>query len=153
MLHDSNTGNSDNCDNVSIRIRFPLACREDDVVTELQYRIPNMCRPAQACRTLRTLILPSDPEGESMKTRPTLSTKTFRRSLLSAAILGAGFAGAAHAADDQSLTCNGSTLYGTVYLDEPYQNHGTPVTQDVYPGLAYLVQPYSNKSITSTGPN
>jgi len=88
-----------------------------------------------------------------MKTRPAFSTKTLRRSLLSAAILGAGFAGAAHAADDQSLTWNGITLYGTVDVDVSYQNHGAPLSQDFYTGLAYLVQPYSNKSITSIGPN
>jgi predicted porin len=80
-----------------------------------------------------------------------------KKSLLCAAILasiaGAGFANVAHAADDGTLTWNGITLYGTVDVDVSYQNHGAPLSQDFYTGLAYLVQPYSNKSITSIGPN
>jgi len=88
-----------------------------------------------------------------MKIRIANSTQLLRRSLLTAAILGAGCFGTAHAADDQSLTWNGITLYGVVDVDVSYQNHGAPLSQDFYTGLAYLVQPYSNKSITSIGPS
>ena len=80
-----------------------------------------------------------------------------KKSVLCAAIVasiaGAGFANVAQAADDGTLTWNGITLYGTVDVDVSYQNHGAPLSQDFYTGLAYLVQPYSNKSITSIGPN
>src|SRR5579871_2292777 len=139
-----------------MRIRFPLACREE-FVTELQYRVSTMpgARASFLCREFahpepaieRTL------KGTSMKNRQANSTTLLRRSLLTAAILGAGCIGTAHAADDQSLTWNGITLYGVVDVDVSYQNHGAPLSQDFYTGLAYLVQKYSNKSITSIGPS
>jgi len=87
-----------------------------------------------------------------MKNQHSTSNRALRRSMLCAAILATGFAGAAQAADD-SLTWNGITLYGTVDLDVSYQNHGAPLSQDFYTGLAYLINKYSNKSITSIGPN
>ncbi len=79
-----------------------------------------------------------------------------RRSLLAAAIVvGAATlcaSGGAHA-DDSSLTWNGITLYGVVDVGVAYQNHGTPLSQDFYPGLEYMISKNSNKSITSVAPN
>ncbi|MDR3388467.1 MAG: porin [Rudaea sp.] len=80
-----------------------------------------------------------------------------RRSLLAAAVIAgvatAAFANSAQAADDGSLTWNGITLYGTVDIGVAYQTHGTPLSQDFYPGLEYLIAKNSNKSITSVAPN
>jgi len=59
----------------------------------------------------------------------------------------------AHAADDASLTWNGITLYGTYDVGIAYQSHGTPLSQDFYPGLEYLISKNSNKSITTVAPN
>lgn len=59
----------------------------------------------------------------------------------------------AHATDDNSLSWNGVTLYGTVDIGAAYQNHGAPLSQDQYTGLAYLITKNSNKSITSIAPN
>jgi predicted porin len=59
----------------------------------------------------------------------------------------------AHAADDQSLTWNGITLYGTVDLAVTYQSHGAPYSQDFYPGLQYMIGKSSNKSITAVTNN
>jgi len=109
-----------------------------------------LARASHCPFVLRTPILPKNPEGERMNIER--SSTLLRRSLLTAAILAAGFAGAAHAADD-TLTWNGITLYGTVDVDVSYQNHGAPLSQDFYTGLEYLIQKNSNKSITSIGPN
>jgi len=80
-----------------------------------------------------------------------------KRSVLCAAVLAsiaaAGLTPAAFAADDTSLTWNGVTLYGAVDVGIAYQSHGAPLSQDFYPGLEYLVQKNSNKSITSVAPN
>jgi len=85
------------------------------------------------------------------------SASTLRPSALRVAILAgialAGFGGAAAAADDTSLTWNGITFYGTVDVGIAYQEHGTPLSQDFYPGLEYLISKNSNKSITSVAPN
>src|SRR5512141_1357249 len=76
-----------------------------------------------------------------------------RKSVLAVAILSsivlAGFGTAAAAADDSSLTWNGITLYGTVDIGIAYQNHGSPLSQDFYPTLNYMVASNSNKSITT----
>jgi len=76
-----------------------------------------------------------------------------RTSVLSAAIFAgialAGFGTAVCAADDTSLTWNGITLYGTVDIGVAYQNHGSPLSQDFYPTLNYMVAANSNKSITT----
>jgi predicted porin len=80
-----------------------------------------------------------------------------KKSALSVAVLaciaGAGFASVAHAADDQSLTWNGITLYGTYDIGVAYQTHGAPLSQDFYPGLQYLLGKSSSKSITSVAPS
>ena len=80
-----------------------------------------------------------------------------RKSLLGSAIIAgiaaAALANVAHAADDSSLTWNGITLYGVLDVGVAYQPHGTPLSQDFYPGLEYLISKNSNKSITSVAPN
>jgi len=80
-----------------------------------------------------------------------------RKAVLSAAILAgialAGFGSVAFAADDTSLTWNGITLYGSVDLGVAYQTHGSPLSQDFYPTLNYIIAPNSNKSITSVASN
>ena len=80
-----------------------------------------------------------------------------RKSVLSAAIFAgialAGFGTAAVAADDTSLTWNGITLYGTVDVGIAYQTHGSPLSQDFYPTLNYIIAPNSNKSISSIASN
>jgi len=82
---------------------------------------------------------------------------TPRRSLLSVAVLAgislAGFGTIAQAADDTSLTWNGITLYGTVDVGIAYQNHGAPLSQDLYPTLQYMIGSSSNKSISSVASN
>lgn len=86
-----------------------------------------------------------------------MNSINLKKSVLSSAVLAciasAAFAPAAHAADDQSLTWNGITLYGTVDVDVSHQSHGAPLSQDFYTGLEYLIQKNSNKSVTSVGPN
>lgn len=88
--------------------------------------------------------------------QPTRS-RASRMSVLSAAVFSAislaGFGSAAFAADDTSLTWNGITLYGTFDIGVAYQSHGTPLSQDFYPGLEYMISKNSNKSITSVAPN
>src|SRR5512142_794371 len=80
-----------------------------------------------------------------------------RRSILSAAVLAgialAGFGTAASAADDLSLTWNGITLYGTVDMGIAHQSHGSPLSQDFYPTLNYIIAPNSNKSISTVASN
>lgn len=80
-----------------------------------------------------------------------------RKAVLSAAILAGialtGFGNAALAADDLSLTWNGITLYGTVDVGAAYQTHGSPLSQDFYPTLNYIIAPNSNKSITTIASN
>jgi predicted porin len=79
------------------------------------------------------------------------------KSVLSLAVLAglsaASFSNVAQAADDGTLTWNGVTLYGILDVGVAYQNHGTPLSQDFYTGLEYLVSKNSNKSITSFAPN
>lgn len=80
-----------------------------------------------------------------------------KKSVLSLAVLsciaGAGFASVAQAADDQSLTMYGITLYGTYDIGVAYQTHGAPLSQDFYPGLQYLIGKSSNESQTSVAPS
>ena len=80
-----------------------------------------------------------------------------KKSVLSLAVLsciaGAGFASVAQAADDQSLTMYGITLYGTYDIGVAYQTHGAPLSQDFYPGLQYLLGKSSNQSQTSVAPS
>jgi predicted porin len=85
--------------------------------------------------------------------QPLLSSRTIKQTLLAAMIASAATAGAAQAADDGSLTWNGVTLYGTVDIGVAYQTHGTPLSDDFYTGLGYLISKNSNKSITSIAPN
>jgi predicted porin len=80
-----------------------------------------------------------------------------KKSVLSITVLGCivclGLTPAAHSADDQSLTWNGITLYGTYDIGLAYQTHGAPLSQDFYTGLQYLLGKSSNKSITSVAPS
>ena len=89
--------------------------------------------------------------------RKQIHGRTPKRSLLSAAVLVgislAGFATIVQAADDTSLTWNGITLYGTLDVGVAYQSHGSPLSQDFYPTLNYLIAPNSNKSITTIASN
>ena len=79
-----------------------------------------------------------------------------RKSLLAVAVLAgiglAAFGVSASAADD-TLTWNGITLYGTVDIGVAHQSHGSPLSQDFYPTLNYLIAPNSNKSITTVASN
>ncbi len=70
---------------------------------------------------------------------------------LAAATIGASRI--ADAAEDQSLTWNGITLYGVYDIGVAHQTHGTPLSQDWFVGLEYLISKNSNKSITSVAPN
>ena len=56
-------------------------------------------------------------------------------------------------ASDDGLTFHGITLYGTVDIGLAYMSHGAPLSPDYGPGLPFLVQKFSNKSITSIAPN
>jgi predicted porin len=143
-------------------------------VTKLQYCVPTMptARAREACQCIAASPDSAiDPEGDHMNHRfghsnPIASCATAaiapaafspRRSLLAAAVIAgvatAAFANVAQAADDGTLTWNGITLYGAVDVGVAYQTHGTPLSQDFYPGLEYLVQKNSNKSITSVAPS
>jgi len=89
--------------------------------------------------------------------RKQIHGRTPKRSLLSAAVLVGisltGFATIVQAADDTSLTWNGITLYGTLDVGVAYQSHGSPLSQDFYPTLNYIIAPNSNKSITTIASN
>jgi predicted porin len=78
-----------------------------------------------------------------------------RRALATAIVVAAaatfGATRAAHA--DDALTWNGITISGVVDAGIAYQTHGTPLSQDFYTGLGYLISKNSNKSITSFAPN
>jgi predicted porin len=77
-----------------------------------------------------------------------------KKSVLSLAVLaGIAAASTAQAADDQSLTMYGITLYGTYDIGVAYQSHGAPLSQDFYPGLQYLLGKSSNESQTSIAPS
>lgn len=80
-----------------------------------------------------------------------------RRSIISVAALAcaasAGLATQALAADDDSFTIHGITLYGTLDIGVAYQTHGTPLSSDFYPGLEYMISKNSNNAITGLAPN
>jgi predicted porin len=54
---------------------------------------------------------------------------------------------------DDSVTLNGITLYGTVDIGMAYQTHGAPLSDYFGPGLEYLLQKNSNRSVLSLAPN
>ena len=85
--------------------------------------------------------------------RKTAPVAAARRTIIAAAVLAGiaslGFNVNAVAADDTSLTWNGITLYGTVDIGIAYQSHGSPLSQDFYPTLNYMIASNSNKSITT----
>lgn len=58
----------------------------------------------------------------------------------------------AQAADDESLTWNGITLYGVVDLAVTHEEHGAPLSQNWGNGLLWMISKASNKSITTVGP-
>lgn len=76
-----------------------------------------------------------------------------RQHALAAACLALLACGAAHAADDGTLTWNGITLYGTLDVGVANQTHGAPLSDDFYVGLDYLVSKNGRKSITSIAPS
>lgn len=78
---------------------------------------------------------------------------TFKLTALAGAVMAFAGASLAHAADDQSLTWNGITLYGTVDLAVTYQSHGAPYSQDFYPGLQYMIGKSSDKSVSAVTNN
>lgn len=65
----------------------------------------------------------------------------------------AGCPDIAKAADGDSLTWHGLTVYGAFDVGIAYQTHGTPLSKDFYPGLEYLISKNSNRPITSVAPN
>jgi predicted porin len=58
----------------------------------------------------------------------------------------------AEAADD-AISWHGITLYGTLDIGYAYQNHGAPLSQDMYTGLAYMISKNSHEEIQSVAPN
>ena len=75
------------------------------------------------------------------------------RRLALGAACGLALAGTAHAADDQSLTWNGITLYGVYDIGVGYQSHGAPLSQDWFVGVQYLIDKKSNKPNASLAPD
>jgi predicted porin len=73
--------------------------------------------------------------------------------LMTAAFVGLGAVSSAHAADDQSLTWNGITLYGVYDIGVGYQSHGAPLSADWFVGVQYLIDKKSNKSHTGLAPD
>jgi predicted porin len=55
--------------------------------------------------------------------------------------------------DDGALTWKGITLYGTVDIGLAHLDHGAPLTSYYAPGLPFVIQKNSNRSITSVSPN
>ncbi len=71
-----------------------------------------------------------------------------------AAVLAAiAFAAPGVAVADDSLTWSGITLYGTIDQGIAYQTHGTALNDYFGPGLEYLLQKNSNRSVFSIAPN
>jgi predicted porin len=54
---------------------------------------------------------------------------------------------------DSSLTWFGVTLYGVLDVGVAHLTHGAPLSKTYGPGLPYMVQNYSNRSITSVAGN
>jgi predicted porin len=80
-------------------------------------------------------------------------TKVRRKAIAGALIVANLFFSCAHAADNDSLTWNGITLYGVYDIGIAHQTHGTPLSQAWMVGLEYFIQKNSNKPITSLAPN
>jgi predicted porin len=78
---------------------------------------------------------------------------------LSTSILILGYSGQAAAQtapakpQDDSLTWNGLTLYGTVDIGIAHLDHGAPLSATYGPGLPFLLQKFNNQPITSIAPN
>ena len=75
------------------------------------------------------------------------------RAATMAACIAAVVATNVSAAEDGSLTWNGITFYGTYDIGIAHQTHGTPLSQDWFVGVQYLISKSSNKPITSVAPN
>lgn len=58
-----------------------------------------------------------------------------------------------NAAEDDTLTWKGITLYGTYSIGVAYQNHGAPLSQDMGQGIPYMLGKMNNKSQFSIAPN
>lgn len=71
---------------------------------------------------------------------------------LAAAVAIASASNCAFAADDQSLTWNGITLYGVVDIAVSHEQHGAPLSQDWAQGELFLISKASNKSFTGVTP-
>src|SRR6201991_2990185 len=77
-----------------------------------------------------------------------------RRAMQAAVVIAVACAGGiANAAEDQSLTWNGITLYGVYDLGIGYQSHGAPLSQDWFVGVQYLIDKKSTKSHTGLAPD
>lgn len=76
-----------------------------------------------------------------------------RKKLALALSLGVLATNGAQAKDNDDLTWNGVTLYGIVDIGVAHQDHGAPLSQDMYTGMAYMVTKNSNRAITSVAPN
>ena len=90
-----------------------------------------------------------------MTASPAQPSVTLKRSalfIIALSIAGA-LPGLAQAAEGDSLTWKGLTFYGTFDVGVAYQSHGTPLSDDFYPGLEYLISKNSNRSVTSIAPN
>ncbi|QBB71427.1 porin [Pseudolysobacter antarcticus] len=92
-------------------------------------------------------------QASSLRIHSRYAKKFRTTTLISALFCAANCVTAAHAAEDESLTWNGITLYGVFDIGVAYQTHGTPLSQDWFVGLEYLISKNSNKSITSVAPN
>ncbi len=99
-----------------------------DQVRQLQQRIDSMGPRSGGSSTTGTIA----PAQES--NRATQSPDTEKR-------------------DSPALTYGGVTLYGTVDLGVAYLTHGAPLSATYGPGLPFLIQNFSNRSIVSLVPN
>ena len=88
----------------------------------------------------------------SSRGRSIVAARKIKTSLLAVAVVLGCASWSVQAADDQSLTWNGITLYGVVDLAVTHEQHGAPLSQDWGNGLLWMISKASNKSITTVGP-
>ena len=77
----------------------------------------------------------------------------YGRAVLFSSTLSLFGANAVHAADEQSLTWNGITLYGVYDIGVGNQTHGAPLSQDWFVGVQYLIDKKSTKPNTGLAPD
>ena len=83
-------------------------------------------------------------------------SKAMKRRMMRTAVaasLALASVSAVDAAEDQSLTWNGITLYGVYDIGIGYQSHGAPLSQDWFVGVQYLVDKKSLKPHTGLAPD